>query len=220
MPTQYDAFISYSHVADGKLAPAVQRGLSRLAKKWNQRQVLKVFRDDTGLGVSPHLWGSIVEALDNARFFVLFASPDAAASEWVNKEVEHWRAVHGVETILPVLTDGTWDWDDVAQDFTADSTAVPSALRGAFTEEPRHLDLHWAREDAHLSLHNARFRNAIAELAAPMRGMAKEDLESEDLHQQRKTLLLARGAVALLALLTIGALVGAGFAVANARRAD
>ena len=47
-----------------------------------------------------------------ARFFVLLASPDAAASEWVNKEVEHWREVHGVDTILPVLTDGTWEWND------------------------------------------------------------------------------------------------------------
>jgi hypothetical protein len=28
----YDAFISYSHAADGTLAPAVQRGLESLAK--------------------------------------------------------------------------------------------------------------------------------------------------------------------------------------------
>src|SRR5262245_61155225 len=109
MPTEYDAFISYSHAADGKLAPAVQRGLAHLAKKWNQRQALTVFRDDTGLAVSPQLWGSIVQALDHARFFVLFASPNAAASEWVNREIEHWRALHSADTILPVLTEGTWD---------------------------------------------------------------------------------------------------------------
>ena len=29
---QYDAFISYFHAADGKLAPALQAGLQRLAK--------------------------------------------------------------------------------------------------------------------------------------------------------------------------------------------
>ena len=28
----FDAFISYSHAADGKLAPALQRGLQQLAK--------------------------------------------------------------------------------------------------------------------------------------------------------------------------------------------
>ena len=28
----FDAFISYSHAADGKLAPALQRGLQQLAE--------------------------------------------------------------------------------------------------------------------------------------------------------------------------------------------
>ena len=30
----YDAFVSYSHAADGRLAPAVQTGLQRLARPW------------------------------------------------------------------------------------------------------------------------------------------------------------------------------------------
>ena len=29
---RYDAFLSYSHAADGKLAPALQRALHRFAK--------------------------------------------------------------------------------------------------------------------------------------------------------------------------------------------
>ena len=56
MPTHYDAFISYSHTADGKLAPAVQNGLQRLARSWRSVRALKVFRDETGLSVNPHLW--------------------------------------------------------------------------------------------------------------------------------------------------------------------
>ena len=32
----YDAFISYSHAADGRLAPALQRALHRFAKPWYQ----------------------------------------------------------------------------------------------------------------------------------------------------------------------------------------
>ena len=39
-----DAFISYSHSADGKLAPAVQDGLQKLAKPWNKRRALRVLR--------------------------------------------------------------------------------------------------------------------------------------------------------------------------------
>jgi len=44
---QYDVFISYSHAADGRLAPALQSGLQRLAKPWYKPRALRVFRDDT-----------------------------------------------------------------------------------------------------------------------------------------------------------------------------
>ena len=35
------------------LAPAVQRALQTLARPWNRRRALEVFRDETGLAVSP-----------------------------------------------------------------------------------------------------------------------------------------------------------------------
>ena len=72
---------------------------------------------------------------------MLLTSPQAAASEWVNREIEHWKANRPADRILPVLTDGHWQWDPAAGDFTSDSDAVPPALRGVFTDEPRHLDL-------------------------------------------------------------------------------
>ena len=52
-PKRYAAFISYSHSADGAFAPALQDGLQRLAKPWNQRRILEVFRDQTGLIPTP-----------------------------------------------------------------------------------------------------------------------------------------------------------------------
>jgi hypothetical protein len=91
----YDAFISYSHAADGQLAPALQRGLQRLAKPWNRRRALNVFRDETGLSTNPHLWSSVQAALDDSGWFILLASHEAAASEWVNKEVQ-WRSAISV----------------------------------------------------------------------------------------------------------------------------
>jgi hypothetical protein len=33
---RYRAFISYSHAADDRLAPAIQTGLWRLARPWNK----------------------------------------------------------------------------------------------------------------------------------------------------------------------------------------
>ena len=45
----YDAFISYSHAADGKLAPALENALQRFAKPWYRRRALHLFRDQTSL---------------------------------------------------------------------------------------------------------------------------------------------------------------------------
>ena len=107
----YDAFISYSHAADGRLAPALQSGLQRLAKPWYRVRALRVFRDETGLSTNPHLWSSIVGALDEAEWFVLLASPESASSEWVDPRD---RALAGDQTRgsdPAALTAGEWAWD-------------------------------------------------------------------------------------------------------------
>jgi hypothetical protein len=184
----FNGFISYSHAADGRLAPAVQRGLHQLAKPWHRRRALWIFRDQTGLAVTPALWSSIQKALDASDWFVLLASPEAADSVWVNREVEHWVASKSPDRILPVVTDGHWHWDPERGEFTPDSTAVPPALRGVFVEEPFFLDLRWARDDGHLTLRHSRFRDAIAQLAAPMHGISKDDLEGEDVQLHRRAL--------------------------------
>ncbi len=216
----FDGFISYSHAADGRLAPAVQRGLQALAKPWHRRRALWIFRDQTGLAVTPALWTSITKALDSSEYFVLMASPEAAKSPWVNKEIEHWVATKSPDRILPVVTDGEWRWDTERGDFAADSTAVPAALRGAFTEEPLYLDLRWARDEGQLSLRHSRFRDGIAQLAAPMHGISKDDLEGEDVRQHRRARRLWSVAIASLALLTLVASLTGVLAVRNADRAN
>ena len=77
---QLDAFVSYSHAVDGKLAPALQTGLQQFAKPWYRLRALRVFRDDANLSVTSSLWSDIRRALDSARFFILLASPGARAS--------------------------------------------------------------------------------------------------------------------------------------------
>ena len=70
---EFDAFVSYSHVADGRLAPALQKAMQRLAKPWYRVRALRVFRDESALSANPHLWTSIQEALDQSEWFVLLA---------------------------------------------------------------------------------------------------------------------------------------------------
>ena len=223
----YDAFISYSHAADGRLASAVQRGLQQLARPWWKPRALRVFRDTTGLSVSPHLWGGIAAALDQSEWFVLLASPEAAQSEWVNREIDHWLASRPVDRILPIVTDGEWQWDSERATFSDTSNAVPESLRHRFTDEPRHLDLRGVQSDHDLNIRSAGFRNAIAELAAPMHGVAKDELEGEDIKQHRRTIRLARGATTVLVLLVVVSLILGAVALQQrstarreARRAD
>ena len=64
----YKAFISYSHAADGQFAPALQSGLHRFARPWYRMRAMRVFRDQTNLSASPHLWVDIERALGAAEF--------------------------------------------------------------------------------------------------------------------------------------------------------
>ena len=216
----HDAFISYSHAADGRIAPAVERGLQRLAKPWNRLRAVSVFRDESDLALTPRLWTTISTALDGSRYFILLACPESAASIWVNREVAHWCDTKGTEHLLVVVTGGELAWDPDGGDFSEGSTAVPAALRGRFSEEPLYLDLRWARDVPELSLRLSRFRAAIAQIAAPIRGVPPDELEGEDIRLHRRARLLARAAVATVAVLAVVAIVAAIIAVGNARRAD
>jgi MTH538 TIR-like domain (DUF1863) len=133
MGTKYDAFLSYSHAQDKHLASALQSILQKLGKAWYQRRILRVFRDDTSLSATPHLWPSIQEALDQSRFLVLVASREAAQSQWVSKELGHWISSKSADTILVATTSGTLSWDAAADDFAwGPDCPLPPILKGAF----------------------------------------------------------------------------------------
>ena len=62
-------------------------------------------------------WSAISGAIAGARYFVLLASPDAAQSHWVAREVAFWCAERGSSNLLIVLTGGELVWDEAARDF-------------------------------------------------------------------------------------------------------
>jgi len=185
----YDGFISYSHAADDLLAPRLQAGLQRFAKPWWKRRALRIFRDESSLSANPHLWSSITDALDTSDWFVLLLSPDAADSEWVNNEVAYWLEHKESDRIIPVVTDGDFTWSETDIDLA--STAVPPALYGAFSDEPRWVDLRFARTEEQLDLNNPRFSAAVADIASAIRRVPKDELESEEVRQHRRTVRTA-----------------------------
>jgi WD40 repeat protein len=203
---RYDVFLSYSHAADGRLAPALQRSLRDLAKPWYRRRALRVFRDQTSLSATPALWATIERALASSRFFLLLASPTAAASPWVNDEVTWWLAHRSRDSLLIALTDGTIAWDARRRECDQErTTALPPVLVAGPNDEPLWVDLRWARTEEHLSLRTPGFADAVATLAAPLRDLPKDELIGEDVRQHRRTMRVARGAVAILVLLTMTA---------------
>jgi WD40 repeat protein len=203
----YNAFISYSHTADGMLAPGLQSALHRFAKPWYKLRALHIFRDQTNLAVNPALWTSIREALDQSQFFILLASPESAASPWVAKEAEYWIANNGLSHFLLVLTGGELQWDRSGNCFTPGAVcALPPNLLRSFPEEPLYLDLRWARGAKRLRLGEPRFHEAVLQLASTLRHRPKDELDSADIRFQRHARWLAAAATLVILFAVVTAL--------------
>lgn len=218
MATSHDAFISYSHAADGTLAPAVEAGLKKLAKRWLTKGALDAFRDESSLAASPALWPSIVEHLSGSSWFLLMASRSSAASPWCTRETLWWLDHRSPDRMLVILTDGEIVWDRATGDFDWNrTTALSGSLARRFHDEPLYVDLRWATDAAPLSLTNPRFRKAIVDIAAPVHGVPKEDLDSADIQELRRSRLRARTTVVVIGIL--GAVAVWQAVVANQQRA-
>src|SRR5581483_4987881 len=202
----YDAFISYSHAKDKPIAAALQAAIQKLGKPWYRRRALRVFRDDTSLSATPQLWPAIETALAHSRYLILLASPEAAASPWVDKEVRHWLGAKSVDTLLIAVTEGTLAWDAARGDF-GEGAPLPPAAKGRIASEPKWVDLAAYRHASAVS--DARFTELAADFAAAIRGVPKEDLLSQEVREQRRALRLAWSAAGLLLLLAVTA-TGAG----------
>ena len=185
----FEAFISYSHAADGKLAAALQRNLHRYAKPIFKLRAIRVFRDETTLAMTPQLWPEIEKALRNSRFFILMADPLSAESEWVQREVACWLGMGLAKKILIVWTGGNLAWNKAAKDFNWErTTALPKLLARAFDgEEPLYLDLRWARAEIDLSGRHPRFADAVARLSAAIRGRKLDEIFGDDVRERRRT---------------------------------
>lgn len=201
MAYRHHAFLSYNHGADATLAAAFQRGLEHIAKPLLKLRAMNVFRDATDLTASPALWPGIVAHLESAEWLLVFACPAWAASMWCNKELQWWLEHRSTERLLIVLTGGEIAWDRSAGDFDwSRTTALPALLAKKLPDEPLFVDLRWAASEPGLSLRHARFRDAVVNVAAPLRGQRKDELDSADMRQLARNRWFVRGGVAAIAL--------------------
>ncbi len=208
--TGYDAFISYSHSWDKDLAKAFQNRLQALDRPWYRPRSLRLFRDETNLAASPHLWQEIERGLTGSRWLVLMASPAAAASPWVREEIRWWLTHRSADTILIAWTDGMLVWDDFRTSFDWSRTdALPrEEMDGVFDQEPRWVDLRWLHSPEQASAVTPRLIECAAEFAAPITGRSKDELIGDDVRQHRRTMRLVRSTVAVLIALLLAAVAG------------
>ncbi|BCK70552.1 hypothetical protein Srufu_045050 [Streptomyces libani subsp. rufus] len=207
---RYDAFLSYSHAADSAKADHLRRGLQNFARSsWRHLRALRIFLDNASLAANPGLWPEIERHLADSGAFILLACPKSAGSDWVQKEINWWRAGLGARRMLIVVTGGELKWDHGAGDFDWEhTTCLPRTMAGMFSDEPRWVDLRWMSEEDPGSLRDSRFQQCVADLAAPLHGRPKEDLIGADVTRQRRTKRLVRGALAVITALAVTAGLG------------
>lgn len=130
-PFKNFAFISYSHT-DKKAAEELQNVLDdfqlsdALKEKYpNRPEVLReIFRDDTGLPAGSNLTVEIQKQLDKSNYLIVICSPNAAKSEWVNKEIDYFKTHRDSTHIIPFIIDGVANAKD-----KDDQECFPSALK-------------------------------------------------------------------------------------------
>ena len=206
---KYKAFVSYSHESDAGLATSLQSSLSRFAKPWYRLRTMRIFQDKSGLSANPSLWNSIEQALGQAEYFLLLASPASANSPWVHKEVEWWLRNRAAEHLIVGLTDGVILWSEQGGDFdwTA-TTALPSSLKGVFRAEPLYADFRAAKARGKYTDSDPAYRSALLDVAAPLMGRSKDDLDGDDIRLHRKAVRTAWAALVFMAVLAITTVAG------------
>jgi WD40 repeat protein len=207
MSPKYDAFLSYSHASDSRLAPAIQRGLHRLAKPLLAMRAVRIFRDATSMAASQSLWQSIERALEQSRYLIVLCSPRAAQSAWVSREIDWWLDHRTQESILLAVAEGEILWDLERGHFDLNGTdCLPMALARGLQVEPLWVDFRWTREtEVDLSIRHSRFRRNVLDLAAPLHGREKDELDGEDVQTNRIVLRATVGGVVSLAILALTA---------------
>lgn len=198
---KYKAFISYSH-KDEKWAGWLHRSLEgyrtpgRLVGEAGHHgpvpaRLSPIFRDRDELASSADLSEKINSALEDSENLIVICSPEAAASIWVNKEIEAFKQMGRSANIFCMIVAG-----DPSQT-GLDGDCFPPALRQTYDDagelvegpaEPIAADLRKAADGRTL---------AKIKILAGLLGVGLDELrQRETVRRQRRMMMITAGSVA------------------------
>jgi TIR domain len=206
----YTAFISYKHASSTAFAARLEGALKGYAKPFSAPPI-RIFRDEKHIAPGVDLPQMIVDALDASSFLILLASPEAAHSQWVHDEVDHWCGkLDRTQNLIIILLRGEIGIDGETKRIDwARTNALPTTLMNYFEKVPFYLDL---RETVTLNdptVADPDFKRAVNGITARFRGLDPNDMLGEEILQHRRNMRLRNVAIGALAALTIVSLITA-----------
>lgn len=194
---RYWAFVSYSH-RDAAFGRRLHRRLEayalprRLVGRGTARgavprRIHPIFRDREEFAAAHDLSAEVRAALEASASLVVVCSPAAAASAWVAREIDLFKALHPDRPVLAALVSGE------------PAEAMPAGLRtgaGGAPVEPLAADFRRGRDGEQL---------ALLKLVAGIVGIGLDELVQRDGHRRLQR-VTAVTAAALVAMLGMGAL--------------
>lgn len=131
----YKAFLSYSH-KDRKQAERLQRRLERYkipkSLRKGKRGLGTIFRDRDELSAASVLDASIQAALKTSENLIVLCSPDAAKSEWVDKEIAFFKSLGRGDRIFTVFLSGVPSAEKLGRGRAEE--CLPKSLRYELTD--------------------------------------------------------------------------------------
>jgi WD40 repeat protein len=207
---RYRAFISYKHGRSRVFAERLESALMAYAKPLLGRPIA-IFRDERHLRPGIDLPALIRSALTDSDFLIVLASPEAAASPWVNDELAIWCGeLRRADKLIVVLTAGTIGVEPATKRIDWSRTdALPTVLKAHLETVPLYVDMTGAR-DEDLDLHHPTFKQQVNLISARLRDFDPNEMAGEEMRTYRRNRRLRNGALFAIGSLGLG-LVAAGW---------
>jgi WD40 repeat protein len=201
---RFDAFISYKHESGTGFAVPLARTLQRYAKFFLARS-RTLFRDEEYLKPGIDLPEMIREALEDAEFLILLASPEAAKSGWVASELKQWCGMEGrTDKLIIVLTEGKIATDATRGKIAWDeTTALPLVLREYVSAVPYYVDLSWTDRPSQFNLQDPRFKSAVNAIVARLENVEPHAMLGIQADAYRKNRRLGVASACLISVLML-----------------